>query len=131
MYRTGVLAAAISMALASPSVAANWEFEREVESGKTTKMYNYKNYDKDCRERGGVVKVVVHPEHGRLSQRRVANPVLTNRLNPNDRCIGKVLPGLHVEYTSARGFHGVDRFVIERTLSNGRLDVDTFVVRVH
>jgi hypothetical protein len=129
--RGAVLITAISMALASPSHAANWQFEREADTGKTTKMYNYKNWDKDCRELGGVVKVLVHPEHGRLSQRRVANPVLSNRLNPGDHCIGKVLPGVHVEYTSARGFRGTDRFVIERTLSTGRVDVDTFTVHVH
>jgi hypothetical protein len=128
--RAAVLVTAISMALASPCDAANWQFEREADSGKTTKMYNYKNWNKDCRELGGVVKVLVHPEHGRLSQRRVANPVLSNRLNPSDHCIGKVLPGVQVEYTSTRGFHGTDRFVVERTLSTGRVDIDTFTVQV-
>jgi hypothetical protein len=125
-----VLAVAISMALSGPSVAATWEYTREAESGKAKVVWRYQNWNSKCEERGGVVRVVTRPQHGTLLRKRVVTPVLSNRLNPSDHCIGKVVPGLEVSYKSASGFHGTDRFVIERTLASGRVDIDTFIVTV-
>ena len=126
----GASAAAILATLIAPSFAANWQYTREAESGKPKMVWNYGNWNAKCEERGGVVTVLSKPQHGTLSRQRAVQHIRSNRINPTDHCIGRDLPGLAVTYTSARGFHGTDSFVIQRTFPTGRIDVDTFTMQV-
>ena len=45
-------------------------------------------------------------------------------------CNGVTILGLRVVYTSFPGYRGLDQFVVERTLPNGRVDVDTYTINV-
>lgn len=131
MYRSALLAVVISLAASSPSIARTWEYARDAQSGVPKVVWRYVGYNpKDCSERGGVVRIVTKPQYGKLAKMRVVAPHLSDRLNPNSRCIGKMVAGLQVTYTSAPGYRGTDRFVIERVLWDGQVDTDTFVITV-
>jgi hypothetical protein len=106
------------------------EFKREAVSGKTTKMWNYGSWDRNCETKGGVVKLLTKPSHGTATPRRTVAVAKFNRFDPSDHCLGKPVSMFQVLYTSARGFHGTDTFQIERTLRYGRRDIDTFTVEV-
>lgn len=131
MYRSTIMAVVVLTALPGLSSAASWEYAREAQSGVPKVVWRYVGFNpKDCSERGGVARVVAKPQYGKLSKVRVVAPHLSDRLNPNSPCLGKNVAGLQVTYTSAPGYRGADRFVIERTLWDGRVDVDTFVMTV-
>ena len=117
------------MFLGSPCDANS--FTVQAASGEPKTVYVYRNWDKDCRERGGVVRVVTKPEYGRLSRERVVATMKTQGRSLDTHCNGVTIPGLQIQYTSARGFRGIDRFTLERTLPNGRVDVDSFTMEVH
>lgn len=131
MLRTGTAVLLTLGTLSSPAVAATWQYAREAQSGKPKVVWRYVGFNpKNCSERGGVARVVTKPQYGKLSKMRVLAPHLSDRLNPNSPCLGKMVAGLQVTYTSAPGYRGTDRFVIERTLWNGRVDTDTFIMTV-
>jgi hypothetical protein len=114
--------------LGSPCDASS--FTRQAVSGQPKTVYVYRNWDKDCRERGGVVRVVTKPQHGRLSRERVVATMKSQGRTLDTHCNGVVIPGLQIQYTSSRGFRGTDQFTLERTLPGGRVDVDTFTMEV-
>jgi hypothetical protein len=105
-------------------------FTQQAVSGQPKTVYVYRNWDKDCRERGGVVRVVTKPQHGRLSRERVVATMKSQGRTLDTHCNGVVIPGLQIQYTSSRGFRGTDQFTLERTLPGGRVDVDTFTMEV-
>jgi hypothetical protein len=130
MFRSAVYCLAIWLAASGAGLAAGMTFERDAASGQPKAVWIYRSWTPTCQETGGVTKVVTRPQHGKLSNRRVIEPVRSNRYNPRDPCIGKIIPGLQVIYTSAPGYRGTDKFVIERSLANGLVDVDTFIMTV-
>ena len=128
MCRLWILA--ILMVISVPDIAVGLEFGREAVSGKTTKMFSYGSWDRNCETKGGVVKLLTKPSHGTVTPRRAVVVAKFNRFNPMDHCLGRSIPVFQFLYTSARGFHGTDTFQIERTLWNGRRDIDTFTIEV-
>src|SRR4051794_9915802 len=116
------------MFLVSPCAASS--FTLQAASGQPKTVYVYRNWDKDCREKGGVVRVHFKPRYGRLSRERVVTAMVSQGRTTDTHCNGVVIPGLKVQYTSSRGFRGIDQFTLERTLPNGRVDVDTFTMEV-
>jgi hypothetical protein len=82
------------------------------------------------RERGGVVRVVTKPKQGKLSRERVIAPMQHQGRSSDTHCNGVTIPGFRIQYTSDPGFRGIDQFILERTLPNGRVDVDTFTIVV-
>ena len=130
MRRVVIWIAIVSATLQNPAIAANMQFSPEALSGQPKAVWVYRSWNSECKETAGVTKVLVKPKHGKLSNKRVVQPVRFNRYDLNDRCIGKVIPGLQVIYTSAPGYRGPDNFVIERTLADGRVDTDTFTMMV-
>jgi hypothetical protein len=116
--------------LASTGLPCNaTEFARQAISGQPKTVYVYRNWNKECEEQGGVVRVVTKPKHGRLSRQRVIEPMLSQGRSPDSHCLGKSIPGLQVQHTSDRGFRGIDQFILERTLHVGTV-VDTFTMDV-
>jgi hypothetical protein len=107
-------------------------FTRQAASGQPKTVYVHRNWGKNCEEQGGVVIVVGKPIHGRLSRRRVVQTMENQGSRTSDtHCNGQVIPGLQVQYTSAPGFRGTDSFTLQRTLPNGRVDVDTYTIEVY
>jgi len=56
-----VASASVALIVVGSPCEASY-FTRQAASGKPTTAYVYRNWDKDCRERGGVVKVVTKPQ---------------------------------------------------------------------
>jgi hypothetical protein len=119
-------------ALPTAVVAKGLEFKRTAIAGKTTVMWRYASWrGAKCEATSGVVKVLVKPQHGTLSHKDVEAIAEFNRYDPKDPCIGKKVRMFEIDYTSDQDFRGTDTFRIERTLWDGRRDVDTFTVDVH
>jgi len=57
-------------------------------------------------------------------------PMVHQGRSSDTHCNGVTIPGLRVAYTSFPGYRGLDQFVVERTLPNGRVDVDTYTINV-
>jgi hypothetical protein len=127
---TVVLSVAVVLALSSRVVKEGLDVMRTAVSGKTTVMWRYASWGANCEAMDGVVKVLVKPQHGKLSHQDVEAIAESNRYNPKDPCIGKLVQMFEVEYTSDPNFRGRDTFKIERTLWDGRRDIDTFTVYV-
>ena len=124
-----VASASVALIVVGSPCEASY-FTRQAASGKPTTAYVYRNWDKDCRERGGVVKVVTKPQHGRLTKERIVAPMVHQGRSSDTHCNGVTIPGPRVVYTSFPGYRGLDQFVVERTLPNGRVDVDTYTINV-
>lgn len=121
---------AITGFLFAPGLAIALELKREALSGKATPMFSYSSWDRNCKSQTGVVKLLTKPAHGTATYTRKTLVAKFNRFNAADPCLGKSFPMFQVVYSSTRGFRGTDTFQIERTLWDGRRDVDTFTVRV-
>src|SRR5208337_5581896 len=81
-------------------------FFRNVKSGQTARIHTYHSYNPDCSPKGGVVKVMTKPQHGKLTPIKDYSPPNRSRFYTSDHCIGKVMHGFRVEYTSAPGYRG-------------------------
>ena len=122
--------AAMVIVLSEQAAAKSLQFNKTALAGKTTLMHQYGSWGRNCEPKGGVVKVLTKPQHGRLSSSQRTSIARTNRYNSNDPCLGKPFKAFQVDYTSDANFRGTDTFKIERTLEDGRRDIDTYSVVV-
>ena len=126
-----VLVAAMSLPLNTVHSAYADALVRTAQPGKTTRMFVYTSWNKDCSSKTGVVRVVAKPRHGTLIPHRdVDTTIGRNRVKPNDSCYGMPTKGFQVDYTSKPGYRGTDSFVIEATFGTQATIVDTFTVIV-
>jgi hypothetical protein len=114
----------------TPEQAHAETFLRNVKSGPTARMYTYHSWNQDCSPESGVVKVVTKPQHGKLTPIKDYSPPYRNRFQTSDPCLGKIMQGFRVEYTSAPGYRGTDSFVIEVTFAKRPAVIDTFTISV-
>ena len=120
-----------AMLLATVGSAHAEALVRRALSGKTTRMFMYTSWNRDCSSKTGVVKVLAKPQHGTLTPRPdVDTTVGRNRVRPNNSCFGMPIKGFQVDYTSRPGYRGTDSFVIEATFGTQATIVDTFTVIV-
>ena len=112
--------------------ASAMEFNKTVRSGVTVSMHHYRSWGADCKTNGGVVKLVTRPQHGKLVTRTIDSRIEINRFARGGAtpCTGTPIKAFEVSYTSARGYHGADSFVIEMVNGNGSRDVDHYTVDV-
>lgn len=100
-------------------------------SGTTTLVHIYQSWNDDCTPNTGVVRVVRKPEHGKLTPSKVTSVIRRNRFSTvASACIGRTLPSFRVDYTPARGYHGLDSFVIEAIFGRRQPITDVYTVSV-
>jgi hypothetical protein len=89
-------------------------------------------HSKDCSPNIGVVKLVRKPAHGALKTSQVNQQIAVPRghSEENAHCIGRVLPGFRVDYTSEPTYRGTDSFQIEVTFGKKHTDIDNFSINV-
>lgn len=128
IWETSLLVA-FSVASNAPAVAR--DVNRNVDVGKTARMWVYHSWDKECRPSSGTVKVLDRPRHGKLSNHVVESVVINDHWGrPVRRCAGRSIRALQVDYTSAPGYWGMDYFKLDVTWSNGHREIDSFNVLV-
>jgi hypothetical protein len=126
------LAIALGCVLAYALPAAARPLNRTVAAGQTTKMYEYHSKgDINCAATGGVVKVLNNPSHGKITHRAVNSIRIFNHWGKlRTDCFGTPVRAFVVDYTSAPGFHGVDKFSLDVTWGRATHDIDTYTVKV-
>jgi hypothetical protein len=118
----------VILAVVYPTFAQALELRRYVEPGKPKRMFSYASWGPNCDARNGVVELLTKPQHGQATSRRTVGIVHFNRFS--DHCLGATVPHFEVWYTPEPGYHGSDSLQVERTLWNGRTDIDTFSIEV-
>jgi hypothetical protein len=111
--------------------ALGLDLNRTVVSGQTTHIKSYRSWDKNCQSRFGVVKLLTKPQHGKLTT-RIANGKIRNSrfLGGPDQCFGTPIKAFKIDYTSVKGFRGVDTFTVDITFGGGRRDIDVVTITV-
>jgi hypothetical protein len=93
-------------------------------------MGSYRSWKDDCTSSSGTVKVLTKPQHGRLSTSIVDSTIGSPRIARKVDCAGVPIKAFQVDYTSERGFHATDSFVLDATWSNlSETDHYTVMVR--
>jgi len=117
---------------AMPDFAHGRDFNRTVPSGVTVLMHQYASWTKDCKNNGGVVRLLSKPQHGNATPRTVDSHVGTNRFAAGGvtPCRGSPIKAFEVDYRSHPGFRGTDTFMIEETTGSGKRAVDTYTVTI-
>ena len=116
--------------LCAPEIAVGLELKRDAVSGKATVMFSYSSWDRNCQSQTGIVKLLTKPTHGTATYTRKTLVAKFNRFNSSDPCLGRSFPMFQVMYASVPGYRGTDTFQVERTLWDGRRDIDTFRIQV-
>lgn len=107
-------------------------FNVSVPSGVMKRVHMYMSWkSKDCTPNKGIVKVLVKPQHGKLTPYEIDTVITRNRFKANDPCIGKSMKGFDVSYQSNSGFRGTDSFKIEATYGNRKPVIDTYKITVN
>jgi hypothetical protein len=108
------------------------DFYQTAPSGTTVRMHQYASWSKDCRNNGGVVRLLSKPQNGAAVPRTVGSHVGTNRFSATGvtPCRGMPIKAFEVNYRPRPGFHGTDTFMIEETTGSGKRVVDTYRVYV-
>lgn len=126
--KTPLVAGICALAMAPAAIAESRT--RTAVSGQTTRIVVTRSWNRECVMNGGVVKVLIKPRHGKLTNRIVDTTVPPNRTGMDNRCLGKPIKGFQVDYTSIPGFHGTDTFTLEVTSGGGKTFQDDYTVIV-
>ncbi len=120
------------LSCAVPDFAHARDFDRTVPSGITVPMHQYKSWNKNCQNNGGVVRLLSKPQHGTAKPRVVDSHVGTSyfAMGGVTHCYGSPIKAFEVDYRSQPRFHGTDTFMIEETTGSGQRVVDTYTVNV-
>jgi hypothetical protein len=115
----------------SSNSALGLDLNKTAVSGQTTQIKSYRTWDKNCQSRFGIVKLVTKPQHGKLTTRIADGKIRNNRLlGGPDHCFGTPIKTFKIDYTSVKGFRGVDTFTVDITFGSGRRDIDVITVTV-
>ena len=90
-----------------PAAAEARSLSRTVTSGKTQQVLSYASWGEACSPRAGTVRLVTKPQHGKVRS-RPSNLLITSARFGDTKCIGRRIPGVAIDYTPDRGFHGTD-----------------------
>jgi hypothetical protein len=117
---------------ATPNFASARDYYPTVPSGVSVLMHQYRSYNKDCQNNGGLVKLLGKPQHGTATPRTVDSHIGAAYFSSRSsaRCRGMPIRAFEVDYRSRAGFHGTDIFTIEEQIPDGRSVVDTYTVNV-
>ena len=126
------MASACSVLVISSADAGANSFSRTVTSGQPKRIAAYHSWDPySCVSLGATMNVLSKPAHGVLVPRVVDHTITTSRFGPVQRCIGKPIKALQIEYKSTPGYRGTDTFSIDVIFGwEGRRDTDTYTVTV-
>jgi hypothetical protein len=94
-------------------------------------MWRYVNFQADCSQEGGIIKIRSQPAHGKLSQQVAPVFLGRPRFSETSACRGKAGNGLILFYTADVGFSGTDTFTMEVSYPRHQTVIDTFTVHVH
>ena len=129
---SALVALVIILGCAMASFARARDFNQIAPSGSTVRMHQYRSWSKDCKNNGGVVRLMSKPQHGAASPRTV-----NSHIRGSDFAVGGVTPcdgapikAFEVDYKPRPGFHGTDTFMIEMTSGRGKRVIDTYTVNV-
>jgi hypothetical protein len=106
------------------------DFNLTVASGQIVVAHQYISWDRDCKNNGGVVKLVTKPQHGRAIPRHINAPIGRSYFSGSTRCTGVIADAFEVSYRSVPGFHGTDIFTILNTTGAGQTVTDSYTVNV-
>jgi hypothetical protein len=125
-----VLVAGSILAFGISGFARAEDLTRTVEAGTTTVVHTYLSWDAHCVSNSGVVKVLVKPQHGKLTPQISETKIGQSRFTGSTACAGKPIKGFKVLYRPEDNFHGTDTFTVEATYGSGRSTVDVYMVTV-
>jgi hypothetical protein len=118
-----------------PAVARNFvprerTLRRTTDAGTELRVYGYTRMETGCRPGEPPRIVLLHPPaHGTVATRPGPSTIREVREGTSAACVGMTVPGIHVWYTPAPGYHGTDRFDWN-VISRGGTFHDTAVVEV-
>ena len=114
-----------------PASAHAKDFVKSAKSGQTTTMANYRSWNKECKSKLGIVKVLSKPAHGTLTPVAVESVIPASRVTPEitAHCKGAPIIGFRVDYTPVSGYRGTDQFQLQFFYGRN-VDIDNFTVNV-
>lgn len=87
---------------------------KTVPAGQTTRVAVYTAWDPQyCGSVFGVVKILVKPQHGKLSSRPIDTAIPSSRFGSSGQCYGKPTKGFGIFYAAPGGFRGTDTFTLD------------------
>jgi len=104
------------MATHTPAAAQNFvprerTLRRTTEAGTELRVYGYTRMGTGCRPGEPPRIVLLHPPaHGTFATRPGPSTIREVREGTSAACAGMTVPGIHVWYTPAPGYHGTDQF---------------------
>jgi hypothetical protein len=111
MRTTLIAFAALSLSVGATDAAT---YTKAAAAGKPVILYQATSVHPDCSATGAVtMKVLVPPEHGRVTFQRTGVFPTFSSWNVRERCNTRRVPGIKAIYTSQRGYQGIDRAAIE------------------
>jgi hypothetical protein len=103
--------AALPPAAAQNFVPRERTLRRTTEAGTELRVYGYTRMESGCRPGEPPHIVLLHPPaHGTAATRPGPSTIREVREGTSAACVGMTVPGIHVWYTPAPGYHGTDQF---------------------
>jgi hypothetical protein len=122
--------AALTQATAQNFVPRERTLRQTTEAGQDLRVEGYTRMEKGCVPGEPPRIVLLHPPaHGTASTRPGPSTIREVREGMSGACAGMTVPGIHVWYTPAPGYHGTDQFDWN-VISRGGTFHDTAVIEV-